>query len=250
MTTKTYSSRFYVSEETTPKAEVHNLCAAVLELTTTAGDELKWNLLQPYCPTIKYSRGWLIGRRFQLEQFAPDLISDLTMAPKADGETRFKHGKVFHAERMQQLLSWGEIMVRHNVTEGYVRACFELAGVEKSVGTRTGKGGRFLYGDPQLYLENRKAEGAQIPVTFRGRPMAEQLLNFKAKDGESNAATRGRAMSTIVKLRAKANDKAATGPEAEAFHAKADELMSKYRITVQDVNAWKAARASKGKRVA
>ncbi len=250
MTTKTYSSRFYVSEETTPKAEVHNLCAAVLELASSAGDELKWNLLQPYCPTIKYSRGWLIGRRFQLEQFAPELISDLTMAPKADGETRFQHGKVFHAERMQQLLSWGEIIVRHNVTEGYVRACFELAGVEKSVGTRTGKGGRFLYGDPQLYLENRKAEGAQIPVTFKGRPMAEQLLNFKAKEGDSNAATKGRIMAKIVKAQALRDDKATPAEQVDAINEAIATMMNKYRITVQDLTAWKAARANKGRKVA
>jgi hypothetical protein len=197
--------------------------------------------------TTKYSRAWLIARRYQIEKYSPQLIKDLPQLPKEDAEGRFKHGKVFHADRMSSLLSWGEIMVRHACTEGYVRACFELAGVEKSRGLRVGKGGNFLYKDPTLYLDNRKAEGAQIPVDLKGRPMVEQLLNFKAKDGDSVSATKGRAISKIVKAQALRDDAATPAEQKASIDEQIVALMEKYGITVAEVTAWKAARKAKGK---
>ena len=83
--------------------------------------------------------------------------------------------------------SWGEIMVlmaknTKCFKEGQVRAAFEAAqGDRKSVGLRTGKGGRFVAARPDLYTENRKAEGAEIPITLKASTVAvEELLNAEA----------------------------------------------------------------------
>jgi hypothetical protein len=233
--------------EDTPAAEVSALIAATLEVCTSAGDELKWAELSSVCPSIKYSRGWLIARRAQLEEYAPELLTRLVKASKGS-EERYAHAKKFHAARLGTKLSWGELAVRFGVSESYVRECFKLAGVEKDLGLRIGKGGRFAYGDPTLYLENRKAEGAQIPVELKGRPAVEQLLNFKADRTMSTAAQKGKAMSTIVKLQNLRQDKATPAEQHDAIDEKIADLMNKHNITVADLGAWKAARASKGRK--
>jgi hypothetical protein len=169
------------------------------------------------------------------------------MVKATDDETKRAQGKQIHAARMLEQLSWGELAVRFGLSETYIRSCFKLAGVEKDLGLRIGKGGRFLYNDPTLYLENRKAEGAQIPADLKGRPMLEQLLNFRSDEKTTNSAQKGKAISTIVKLQALRNDKATPTEQHEAIDAKVVALMEKHGITVADITKWKAARAAKGK---
>lgn len=248
MTTKTNYASIFSTEET-PAAEVSALLALTAELAPDAGSELNWAELQNACPNIGYSRGWLIARRFQLEQHSPEVCERLSKAGAKDEETQRAHGKKFHHARMNLQLSWGEIAVRFGVPESYVRSCFKKAGVEKDLGLRIGKGGRFAYGDPTLYLDNRKAEGAQIPVDIKGRPQVEQLLNYKQDDTgkTTNAAARGKTISTIVKLMALRADKATPVEQHEAIDAKVADLMAKHNITVADISKWKAARAAKGK---
>lgn len=249
MSTKTKFTSIFSTEDT-PAEEVSALLALTAELAPDAGSDLNWAELQNACPSIGYSRGWLIARRFQLEQHSPEVCERLVKAGKADAETQRAHGNKFHHARMNLQLSWGEIAVRFGVPESYVRACFKLAGVEKDLGLRIGKGGRFAYGDPTLYLENRKAEGAQIPVDVKGRPRLEQLLNYKQEDapsGTTNAAQRGKTISTIVKLMALRADKATPKEQHEAIDAKVADLMAKHNITVADISKWRAARAAKGK---
>jgi hypothetical protein len=230
----------------TPAEEVRALIAATGGVATSAGDDLDWTVLAAAAPSIKYSRAWLIARRWQLENFAPEELVKLPTNGTTDEEYR-TNGKIISHMRNNLQLSWGEIAVRCGLAESYVRKCYTSIGVQKAIGLRIGKGGRFAYSDPTLYLENRKAEGAHIPADFKGRPAPEQLLNFKAKDGESNSATKGRAISRIVKAMALANDKATPEEQRTNINAQVAELMAKYDITVADIASWKAARAKRGK---
>lgn len=157
---------------------------------------------------IKYSRGWLIVRRAYLEKNHPNLLIDvkgamdkaLKQATDAGTEGEFNSrpldadGKpikdsltngerrvmspIAHTLRDQEL-SWGEMAVRMGIPESKVRKLFRASGAKKDKGLRIGKGGRFAYEDPTLYLEHRKLEGAQIPVDLKGKPKPDQLLNFK-----------------------------------------------------------------------
>jgi hypothetical protein len=141
---------------------------------------------------IKYSRAWLILRRAYLEAHAPKLlekelpaaqvakIEKTHAATNPDWRLRFVTGPVV-VRLHDEGCSWGEIMVRMGLNEGVVRKAFEKAqGDRKSVGLRTGKGGRFVGGRGDLYTENRQAEGAAIPLPLRVSEVeVEQLLNFE-----------------------------------------------------------------------
>lgn len=148
-----------------------------------------------------YSRVWQILRRDYLERCEPALLVDsaklladgLAQAMAANEEAAWRTparkgelpngemrvlGPVVTALRNQELCSWGEINVRLGLPESRIRKAY---GGKKDLGTRIGKGGRFAYDDPTLYLEHRRVEGAHIPADKVGRPKPEELLNF-AKD--------------------------------------------------------------------
>lgn len=134
---------------------------------------------------IRYGRAWLIVRRAYLEANSPKLLVTLptVAADKVPAGSTHKEAtnrawsKVITPMRDEQKLSWGEISVRVGVPESKIRTCYRATGAKKDVGLRIGKGGRFAYQAPELYLEHRKLEGAQIPVEVKGRPAVEQLMN-------------------------------------------------------------------------
>ena len=132
---------------------------------------------------IKYSRAWLIVRRAFLELNSPKSLVTLPTVTEAPEGSTVKEAtnrawsKVITPMRDTDGLSWGEISVRVGVPESKIRTCYRATGAKKDVGLRIGKGGRFAYASPELYLEHRKLEGAQIPAELKGRPAVEQLLN-------------------------------------------------------------------------
>lgn len=145
---------------------------------------------------ILYSRAWLILRRAWLEAndakriVAPSKAAlakaQKSFGDQADWELRHVWGPLVVAMHDEELDSWGEIMVRLGKSEGFVRKAYRLSrtGEVRDLGLRTGKGGRFVADRPDLYLENRKAEGAVIPQVERPRTVAiESLLNYQPAEG-------------------------------------------------------------------
>jgi hypothetical protein len=142
---------------------------------------------------IGYSRFWLILRRAWLESHSPSTLVTVTKAQRAkvektfgqnpDWELRNLFGPIVVELRMENELSWGEISVRLGIPESRVREAFrKTEGARKDKGLRIGKGGRFAYDAPELYLEHRAAEGAHIPVDLRRRPAVADLLNAEKVD--------------------------------------------------------------------
>ena len=142
---------------------------------------------------IKYSRAWLILRRAYLEQNAKSLLWEPTKTAIAKAEKTFSandpkwlerhvYGPKVH-ELHDEGASWGEIMVRLGKSEGFVRKSYEATdGQKRTVGLRTGKGGRFAADRPDLYQEHRRAEGAEVPNEkgiYASTVAVEQLLNFE-----------------------------------------------------------------------
>jgi len=173
---------------TTPTAEVARLVDNLDQFVSADGEVLAAQVAQAGI-SIKYSRAWLILRRAWLEANQKSALVTISVAKRNAAEKKFaatnpdwelRH--VFGPEvvklRMNDELSWGEISVRLGIPESKVRSAFKKAeGARKDVGLRIGKGGRFAYGDPTLYLEHRASEGAHIPVDYKGRPSVEVLLN-------------------------------------------------------------------------
>lgn len=205
MTTKQYVNPF-ITEKATAE-EVEALLKVALPLMGESG-RIPWAQVEA-ATGIGYSRGWLIVRYAYLAKNAPALLVDwkpayeaalkqATDAGQADaflaketdekgeaipgavsaGERRVL-SPIVHDLRDAKALSWGEISVRMAIPESRVRKFYRASGAKKDKGLRIGKGGRFAYSDPTLYLDNRKLEGAQIPVDLKGRPTPEKLLNFK-----------------------------------------------------------------------
>lgn len=173
----------------TPADQVDTLIRTGLEACDASG-EIDWT--QVDSGTIKYSRAWLIVRRAWIEENAPDLLVTLTDRLGLDqAEGVREHGRIVQGLR-EQALSWGEIAVRVGRPESYVRSAFKAVGGAKDVGLRIGKGGRFAYGDPTLYLDNMKVEGAMIPADLKGRPAPEQCLNYKGEDAQAEKPKRTR----------------------------------------------------------
>jgi hypothetical protein len=156
--------------------------------------------------TINYNRWWLFVRRAWFQVNEPTRLVDIDpilAAHKAKiAELQLSDPGLVYDElqvlgpiaadlRFKQGYSWGDIMCLMGITEGRARKAFERAEHLKSRGLRNGRGGRFAYNDPTLYLENMKSEGAQLPADLRGRPVREQALNFKPVEAEPVAkATR------------------------------------------------------------
>lgn len=219
---------------------------------------------------VNYNRGWLLVRQAWLAMNQPQVLVDLKplaaeaaahqakaeqdllrQAAKAKNDKDAEHfqrlaataaydfarhvvGPQVRELRMQGEISWGEISVRLNLPESTCRNGFNKVSDRKDRGLRIGKGGRFAYGDPTLYLDNRKKEGAHIAITFKMRPRPEDLMNFKPKEGETPKQTNVRYHTQVRKLLAKACDAAVTPEEREAFTAKAHEVCAKYGFNEAD----------------
>ena len=152
-------------------------------------DEQGWKALIE-ATGIGYSRGWLLARTAYLERTAPELITPmsemLTEAQKDGAKSEewvkwFAH-RIVVPMRDDAQLSWGEISVRLQIPESRVRKFYKGDSDKKDLGLRIGKGGRWAYDDPTLYLDNRVKEGAYIPKTVVGRPKVEELMNYKAPE--------------------------------------------------------------------
>lgn len=183
---------------------------------------------------IGYARGWLIVRRAYLETHNPSALEVLPTDPDPDKQFRKQCDHVIHMRDVQKL-SWGEIMVRLGRTEGEVRKLYRKNGLKKDLGLRIGKGGRFAYDDPTLYQENRKVEGAHIPLDHKGRPTPEMLLNFDKQEeagtaGKSTARQQAWAKGKITKLTRLRNDPATPKEQYPAIDEKIAELRQKYNI--------------------
>lgn len=173
----------------TPAADVANLVDNLDHFVTADGIVITKALEEV---AIKYSRGWLILRRAWLEAFQPKLLWSPTAAQVAKAQKTFGDTDPKWLERhvygpkcselRDEGCSWGEIAVRVGKSESYCRKAFEAAdGTKRSVGLRIGKGGRFAADRPDLYQENRKAEGAQVPNekgVYASNVPVELLLNF------------------------------------------------------------------------
>lgn len=156
---------------------------------------IKWAAVETLTG-IKYSRGWLILRHAYLAQNQPNLIVDVAKLVANDTKQATDQKRLNEYEPVRDTispivtsmrdiegLSWGEIMVRTNgMGEGAVRKAYRATGGKKDLGLRVGKGGRFAYDEPTLYLENMKVQGAHISLDAKGRPVREQCLNFIPAD--------------------------------------------------------------------
>lgn len=223
---------------------------------------------------INYNRGWLLIRQAWLNINDPAKLVDLTKAIKPAKAAQVEACKLLDAEiaackdsakaeRLQAIrqnaefnmdrhvvapavltlrtdasISWGEISVRLNLPEATCRRAFNMVSDRKDRGLRIGKGGRWAYGAGELYMDNRKKEGAHIPVDFKMRPRIEDLMNFIPKDKgankNTNKATDTKRRNQIVALLAKAYDAAVDQAERHAFEAKAYELCAKYGFDTAD----------------
>lgn len=79
-------------------------------------------------------------------------------------------------------MSWGMMGYIANVPEGTVRKAFADTSATKSQGLRIGRGGRYYYGDPDLYAEALVQTGTTIPVgsDHAGARHASQIQRVKA----------------------------------------------------------------------
>ena len=166
---------------------------AALALTPESG-LIPWPKVEAAAGTsVGYNRGWLIVRYAWLAKFQPNLLVDSDALVAAERAKAEKAGKLADFDEFrgvlapivarmydEQKLSWGEIMVRLGTTEGRVRKAYRAIGAKKDRGMRTGRGGRFVYDEPTLYLDNRKSEGAYTKLTQAGKPRPEDLLNYVA----------------------------------------------------------------------
>jgi hypothetical protein len=208
---------FITNNMTTDEAEA--LVALALPLMDESG-RIPWAKVED-ATGIGYSRGWLIVRRAYLEAYQPELVVDtnvliaealahFTEAGKATEFNPVKDGlgKIAEHYRDDLSLSWGEIAVRFGIPESRVRAAYKSLGAKKDRGLRIGKGGRWVYDAQELYEDNRKAEGAQIPTDIARKPKVEELLNYDAE---------GRTIKERARLQAeKAAKAAARKPRAKA----------------------------------
>lgn len=173
---------------------VSALIAAALAQANESGEfpSTLWN--NPEFGNIGESRGWLIARRAWLEVNQPKALvavpagTDFSKSPADAGASLRKFGKTLHNLRGDgHGDSWGELMVRTGLSEGKVRKAWSSSGDHEDRGHRTGKGGRFMADNPEIYLEHRKAEGGFVPVGLEKRNseiVVEDLLNAKNADGK------------------------------------------------------------------
>lgn len=105
---------------------------------------------------ISYAQGWLIVERANLEA--------LGLTVDTAGMTEAELAKVI-AELRAKDASWGTIMVTLDITEGRARKIWAGKTGTHSEGTRVGKGGRFLFGEPALYADQLAKTGTALAAT-------------------------------------------------------------------------------------
>jgi hypothetical protein len=207
---------------------------------------------------VGYSRGWLVVRWAYLAEKNPELLFDLAAHQSEAFKQATAEGKSgdFDAKSVLQqvvirmrdteALSWGEIAVRLGIPESRVRSAYRHNGIRKDLGLRINKGGRFAYDDGSLYTDNRKAEGAHIPLDLKAKPKVEQLLNFMEKDDaqKGDAAKRKAAITRLLKVQDLLNNAATPQAQRQAQQVRFNELLKKWNVTLQDLAR---ARAAKGK---
>ena len=210
MPTTTIPTTSLFATKDTPADEVRTLIKLGLELAGSTGTVAQSQLDGK--TSIKYNRGWLIVRRAWLEVNAPELLVEVPAQradePKAAYEVRV--GRML-VELRSAGMSWGELAVRVGKPENWVRHCFNLGGNQKDKGLRIGRGGRYAYDDPSLYVAHRVHDGAIIPVELKGRPSPEQLVN-----AEERKPITAKADPDAVKPARKATKKAAAKKVAAA----------------------------------
>jgi hypothetical protein len=195
------------SKDKAPREDVHAIIEWAEALTAWDGQQKGWD---EFLNTLRigYSRAWLIARLAYVQKHQPELLVDsakLRAEAVAAGQdpvgavTRLVRG--WRDSPDGELLSWGEIMVRLQMTEGAVRKAYRFESTKKDIGLRIGKGGKFAYGAGELYTENRKKEGAHIPTEVRGRPAVEQLLNYIPKEGVAKKAPAKRTAKQVAAAR-------------------------------------------------
>lgn len=211
---------------------------------------------------VGYGRGWLVVRWAYLAKFQPavlvdstKLISDAFKQATKDGKTGdFSEKQVLQAKVIElrdgEQLSWGEIAVRMQIPESRVRAAYRHNGVRKDLGLRIGKGGRFAYGAGELYTDNRKAEGAQIPLDMKRVPKVEELLNFKPKATDPKATQRKAAITRLLKIQDLLNDGSTPQAQRDAQMPKFKAMCAQWNVTMQDLAIARKARDGKGRRAA
>lgn len=209
---------------------------------------------------VGYSRGWLVVRWAYLAQNEPDTLVDTAAYISGQfkkAETDGKSGEFDPKSALQQLvirmrdsegISWGEIAVRLQMPESRVRSAYRHNGIRKDLGLRIGKGGRFAYDAGELYTDNRRKEGAQIPITLKAKPKVEELLNYVPAAGTSNAKARKAAMVRLVKIYDLLNDQATTEAQRKAQTPKFEAMCAKWGITKHELA--KARAAQQGRKAA
>lgn len=164
------------AEATLPKCK--KLVQACLQ------DNAKW---EEACAIaeIGYSRGWLVVRWAEITLTSPSLFVAVDFAGTKE-QVIHRLGSAAQPLR-DHGCSWGEIAVRLGVPESRARQGFKLVAGVNDKGLRIGKGGRYVADRPDLYVDNRKKEGAVIPATQEEHPAPSsvavtQLRNFIPKD--------------------------------------------------------------------
>lgn len=250
---KNHTSPFATAK--TNAEDVHNLIEQGVEHMREDGT-INWKDLpeavrphdQGGSGPIGYSRGWLIVRRAWAERH--NLVEELPKDANASYE-RIKQTKVVNRMRNDQQLSWGEISVRLGIPESRVRALYRANDTKQDKGLRIGKGGRFAFDDGNLYRDNRKKEGAWIPLEVgRRKPSVQELLNFVDQGEAKSDKRRARARATgdakaqqSADQRARANanrkvaalkrllaDKATPVEQHQAIKDKIADLVEKYNL--------------------
>jgi hypothetical protein len=130
---------------------------------------------------IGYNRGWLLVERVNMLVHEPGALVDLAKLvqvakaewnalpePKPEFDSQLVMANVVRACMLEQHDSWGRVMVRCNITEGYARKLFGYKSRVQDLGLRPAmKGGRFLQDQGNLYTEQRQREGAAIAHGFK-----------------------------------------------------------------------------------
>jgi len=142
---------------------------------------------------LNYSQAWLFCERTNLSEDM-DLSEAFQTSP----------GSTVTAARAEGN-SWGLIAVRCNVPESRVRSEFAKATGNKSQGIRIGKGGRFYYGDQDLYQDVLNPTGTLIPVgadheTARGCAADQRIMRLDMDELKNLAADLGIAIKGQTKV--------------------------------------------------
>jgi hypothetical protein len=224
--------------------------------------KVHWSAVEEGAGTnVGYGRGWLVVRWAYLAKYDPTslvdstkLISDAFKKAEKEGKSGdFDEKTVLQAKVIElrdvEALSWGEIAVRMQIPESRVRAAYRHNGIRKDLGLRIGKGGRFAYDAGELYTDNRRKEGAHIPLDMKAKPKVEDLLNFleKTSSAKQDEAKRKATISRLLKIQDLLENAGTPQAQRDTQKARLAELLKKHGITMQDLAK---ARAAKGRKAA